>query len=924
MRSTTEKLSLGLLLGGLAAVILFAALAMPSSGVQAQGVRSSTPVPLAARVPTVVNNLPPLEGKIAPPQFPNLDSVLNNLLTQESGLSGISNALRVEPSALGESVIGVTFYMDESSEDELVQHLAESDVEPSATGEGFVSAFVPADLLESASQVLGVWYVRAHRDPVVLQGANVGRGVSIHGASAWNTAGFRGQGVKVGIIDTGFASFSQHMGTELPSTVKAMCYTGHGGHSNNLSDCEESHQFYKQHGTIVAEVVFDYAPEAEYYIGRIDAWDSLRSVVEWMAGEGVQVIVMSLSFEWSGPGDGTSPFSNSPVNTVNYAARQGILWVNAAGNDSNSMWLGDFQDSDQDGWHEFQDGDECNSVYMADGLPVWGNLRWEGTWGEEPDADLDIYIYQIDGWRGEPLGSPLAFSEGDPRSIPVPFESTGVTAPERSYYCFAIRKASGGEVGWLQFTSATRHFIERFTENGSVISPAEHPSSSLLAVGATSVDDTNTLWDLSSRGPTTDGRVKPDLVGVHGTYSVLYGGNAEGTSVSGPQVGGLAALVQQAYPDYSSSQVARYLKSHAASRGVVPNNDWGYGLAMLPNPDTVPTPEPTPTSTPTPEPSATNTPTQTPTPEATPSATPEPTATPTPEPTPTPVPTPEPEENCFEYLADVADESDGEYEVADSWVDGCESLRPAESAGTRYSRYYMLKIDTESDVTISLTSDKDGYLYLLDGFGKDGDALHSNDDRSDSPLNTNPLLDLESLPAGSYTIDATTYAPGTTGDFTLLVTGEEVEVAPTPTPTPEPTPEPTPGPSPEPTPTPTPTPDPGPPDVDIPDSVEVKTSAGPYHACVVSKILFVVCQGLDSHGQVSGHPVSPAFVDVAVGERHSCALSYDGLVRCWGSNEHGQSDAPSVFGYTRLMAGLNYTCAYHEEGRLDCWGKFGP
>ena len=84
MRSTTEKLSLGLLLGGLAAVILFAALAMPSSGVQAQGVRSSTPVPLAARVPTVVNNLPPLEGKIAPPQFPNLDSVLNNLLTQES------------------------------------------------------------------------------------------------------------------------------------------------------------------------------------------------------------------------------------------------------------------------------------------------------------------------------------------------------------------------------------------------------------------------------------------------------------------------------------------------------------------------------------------------------------------------------------------------------------------------------------------------------------------------------------------------------------------------------------------------------------------------------------------------------------------------------------------------------------------------
>ena len=920
MKSKTASLSQGLFLGGLAAVILFVALATPSPAAQAQGVRPSTPVAQATEIPTVVNDLPPLGGKIAPPQFPNLDSVLNNLLTHRTDISSISSSLGVESSAQEDGLIGVSFYLDDSSKDGLVQHLNANDVEPSATGEGFVSAFVSAGLLESASQLPGVWYVRAERDPIVLQGANVGRGVSIHGAAAWNTAGFRGQGVKVGIIDYAFAEFSQHMGTELPSTVKSMCYTEYGEHSNSLSVCEASDSFYNNHGTAVTEVVFDYAPESEYYIGTIVGWDSLRSVVEWMAGEGVQVIVMSLGVQWSGSGDGTSPFSNSPVNTVNYAAEQGILWVNAAGNETTTRWLGDFQDVDRDGWHEFQDGDECNALYMSSGLPIWGSLRWDGVWGEEPDVDLDIYTYKIDGWRGEPVGAPLVFSEGNSSSIPVPYEITVVTAPEDSYYCFAIRKAGGGDVGWLQFASTTGHFIERHSVNGTIISPADHPSSSMLAVGATSVDGTNTIWSSSSRGPTTDGRIKPDLVGVHGTYFVVYGESAEGTSFAAPQVGGMAALVQQAYPNYSSSQVARYLKSHAASRGAVPNNDWGYGLAMLPNPDTIPTPEPTPVITVTPDPTVTSTPD--PTPEATPTATPEPTATPTPTITPTPTPTPDTEENCFEYLADVAQESDGEYEVADSWTDGCESIRTAESAGTRYSRYYMLRLDTESDVTISLTSDRDGYLYLLDGFGKDGDALHFNDDRSDSPLNTNPLLNLESLSAGSYTIDATTYAPGTTGDFTLMVTVEEAEVAPTPTPTPEPTPEPTPGPSPEPTPT--PTPDPGPPDVDIPDSVEVKTSVGPYHACVVGENLFIVCQGLDSHGQVSGHPVSPVFVDVAVGERHSCALSYDGLVRCWGSNEHGQSDAPSVFGYTYVMAGLNYTCAYHEEGRLDCWGKFGP
>ena len=543
MKSKTASLSQGLFLGGLsliegiilvAAVILFVALATPSPAAQAQGVRPSTPVAQATEIPTVVNDLPPLGGKIAPPQFPNLDSVLNNLLTHRTDISSISSSLGVESSAQEDGLIGVSFYLDDSHQDALVRHLVENGVEPSATGEGFVSAFVSASILESASQLPGVWYVRAQREPIVLQGANVGSGVSIHGASAWNAAGFRGQGVKVGIIDGGFAQFSDFMGTELPSEVKAMCFTDYGGHTSQISDCEESYQFYKHHGTIVTEVVFDYAPEAEYYIGRIYGWDSLRSVVEWMAGEGVQVLVVSLGFEWSGPGDGTSPFNNSPVSTVNYAAEQGILWVNAAGNDSWSMWLGEFEDSDNDGWHAFQDGDECNSVYMADGLPVWGSIRWEGAWGEEPDADLDIYLYKIDGWRGEPIGAPLAFSEGTSGDIPVPYESTVAIAPERSYYCFAIRKASGGDVGWLQFASTTRHFIERFTLNGTIISPAEHPSPSVLAVGATSADDTNTLWDLSSRGPTTDGRIKPDIVGVHGTSSVVYGRNAEGTSISGP------------------------------------------------------------------------------------------------------------------------------------------------------------------------------------------------------------------------------------------------------------------------------------------------------------------------------------------------------------------------------------------------------
>ena len=83
--------------------------------------------------------------------------------------------------------------------------------------------------------------------------------------------------------------------------------------------------------------------------------------------------------------------------------------------------------------------------------------------------------------------------------------------------------------------------------------------------------------------------------------------------------------------------------------------------------------------------------------------------------------------------------------------------------------------------------------------------MRRNDDGGDG-LNSRIS---RSLPAGTYTIEATTYATGATGAFTLTLQadGGGTQPANTPTPTPSPTPTPTPT---TPTPTPTPTATPGP------------------------------------------------------------------------------------------------------------------
>ncbi len=138
-----------------------------------------------------------------------------------------------------------------------------------------------------------------------------------------------------------------------------------------------------------------------------------------------------------------------------------------------------------------------------------------------------------------------------------------------------------------------------------------------------------------------------------------------------------------------------------------------------------------------------------------------------------------------------------------AWTSDCVSENDAD-IGTFYARFYTFTLDEPADVTITLTSDIDTYLYLLSGTGKDGAAVR----HTAEPDGTSSRIQ-ETLQAGDYTIEATTYYIRETGDFTLTTSGIGGATTPSPSPTP-PAPSPTPAPSPSPTPAPSPTPPPSP------------------------------------------------------------------------------------------------------------------
>ena len=138
----------------------------------------------------------------------------------------------------------------------------------------------------------------------------------------------------------------------------------------------------------------------------------------------------------------------------------------------------------------------------------------------------------------------------------------------------AIAVNAAFENGMLVVTSAGNEGPEPST----MMTPADAPGA--LSVGAISLDDE--LIYFSSRGPTADGRIKPDVMAPGGeVISVLPGSpdqywDFNGTSVAAPLVAGLAALLLEAHPELSAAQLADLLRD-TATQADMPNNDFGWG-----------------------------------------------------------------------------------------------------------------------------------------------------------------------------------------------------------------------------------------------------------------------------------------------------------------------------------------------------------
>jgi subtilisin family serine protease len=204
---------------------------------------------------------------------------------------------------------------------------------------------------------------------VALQ-ASQGRLLGRLGSLSWHKAGYRGRGVKIAILDTGFRGYRAHLGKALPAVVKV--------HSFRLDGDLEARD--SQHGILCGEVVHTLAPEAELLFANWepDRPEQFLEAVLWARREGARVLSCSVIMPAWSDSEGHGPVHRDLARVLGDGDGAGdLLCFTCAGNTAQRHWSGSFHDGGK-GWHEWEPGRTENGVEPWGGERVSAELCWRG------------------------------------------------------------------------------------------------------------------------------------------------------------------------------------------------------------------------------------------------------------------------------------------------------------------------------------------------------------------------------------------------------------------------------------------------------------------------------------------------------------------------------------------------------------------
>ncbi|HLN26476.1 MAG TPA: S8 family serine peptidase [Gemmataceae bacterium] len=429
----------------------------------------------------------------------------------------------------------------------------------------FSQAFTPAgfgsergNIVNRRSEGAAVEEASPHSEPTSgTHAASLlrSRHLAFLGADRWHAAGFRGQGIKVAILDSGFRGYRAFLGRALPEHV-----TVHSCRSDGNLEAKDS-----IHGILCGEVVHALAPDAELLFANWepDRPDQFIEAVRWARGQGARVLSCSLIMPSWSDGEGGGPTHAALVELLtSHGGTADAVCFASAGNTAQRHWSGLFHDGAAH-FHEWEQGRTENELSPWGNEPVSVELCWQAA------GDYDLIV--DDRTAHEEVARSLAQTERERVCAVARFQ------PRPSHdYDVRVRLA-GGTPGMFHLV-ALGGYLQSTTSRGSIPFPADGPE--VIAVGA--VDAYGHRAPYSSCGPNSPWP-KPDLVALVPFPTICRAQSFSGTSAASPQAAATAALWWSKYPNWAATQIRHALQASAHDLGP-PGHDYetGYGLISLP------------------------------------------------------------------------------------------------------------------------------------------------------------------------------------------------------------------------------------------------------------------------------------------------------------------------------------------------------
>ena len=387
-----------------------------------------------------------------------------------------------------------------------------------------------------------------------------------------HSEGIKGQDVKIAVLDLSFDLENPKISDKI---VEAKSFRN-GIETTFVSQDKDGSNIIA-HGTAVAEIIADMAPEADLFLYEIDTDVEFAVAVDQAIANDVDVIAMAAG--WPNlPTDGSSHITKK----VEEAISHGITFVVPSGNFAMKHWEGQYNDSNINGWHEFESEDEGLSITVdqldiVQQKPIMVYLHWDDGIGDLSDFDLILV---------DPLGQIVEFSaDKQSSSTDKKLESIFYVPEVTGVYALGVQYSGQSDSlsdvpthSTLELFSVN-HEIEYDVPSGSVVVPGD--ANGVVVVGAINGLD-GTLEPFSSYGPTNNGKLAPHVMGPDGITTVAYDGNLFfGTSATTPYVAGIAALMLETNSELSPHQLLNTMQENArldsSLNDVSYQNSFGYG-----------------------------------------------------------------------------------------------------------------------------------------------------------------------------------------------------------------------------------------------------------------------------------------------------------------------------------------------------------